>query len=240
MAVVVECLTRMSARSANGKHLLTTVEIGNLITLCPTEDETKALKGYKGDHKRLGNAEQFMLAVLGVPAARARAEGLNYQAGFDERVRDCQAKLNVFSSAIEAIHNAARLKRFLKVSQRSAEAETCGPCCSAGPSGQHQHLPFALLRRCPPCLLARSLAHSHPLQAVLVLGNKLNGITAKARKGIVKAFTANSLHQLHLTKSFDGSCSVLQYLLRLLKKRDPDLLALSKVSAHSEAVTAAL
>lgn len=65
---------------------------------------------------------------------------------------------------------------------------------------------------------------------MLVLGNKLNGITAKARKGIVKAFTANSLHQLHLTKSFDGSCSVLQYLLRLLKKRDPDLLALSKVS----------
>jgi hypothetical protein len=64
---------------------------------------------------------------------------------------------------------------------------------------------------------------------VLVLGNKMNGITAKNRKGVVKAFTIQSLHQLHLTKAFDQQTSVLQYLIRLLKHRDPDLLRLSQV-----------
>jgi len=67
------------------------------------------------------------------------------------------------------------------------------------------------------------------LKAVLVLGNKMNGITAKNRKGVVKAFTIQSLHQLHLTKAFDQQTSVLQYLIRLLKHRDPDLLRLSQV-----------
>jgi len=38
----------------NGKHLLTTTELANLVTLCPTDDEVKAVKGFKGDVKRLG------------------------------------------------------------------------------------------------------------------------------------------------------------------------------------------
>jgi hypothetical protein len=36
------------------------------------------------------------------------------------------------------------------------------------------------------------------LKAILVLGNKMNGVTKKERKKLVKAFTVNSLHQLHL------------------------------------------
>jgi hypothetical protein len=64
------------------------------------------------------------------------------------------------------------------------------------------------------------------LKAVLVLGNKMNG--APDARRAVKAFTVNSLHQLYLTKAFDQSTSVLQYLLRLLKRRDPDLLRLGR------------
>lgn len=64
------------------------------------------------------------------------------------------------------------------------------------------------------------------LKAVLVLGNKMNG--APDAKRAVKAFTVNSLHQLYLTKAFDTQTSVLQYLLRLLKRRDPDLLRLGR------------
>lgn len=165
---MVECLNRMSARSANGKYLLSTVEIGNLITLCPTDDETKALKGYKGDHKRLGNAEQFMLAVLEVPAARVRAEGLHYQAGFDERVKDCQTKLNVFTAAIEAIHNAARLKRFLKVrsfgiimTARKQPLSLHSYACSGRLSLESESIMTIRVRECTPapnCLLQRTRA----------------------------------------------------------------------------------
>jgi hypothetical protein len=51
-SVVVDCLNSMSARA--GKHLLSVVELGNLRTLCPTDDEIKLVKGFKGDVSRLG------------------------------------------------------------------------------------------------------------------------------------------------------------------------------------------
>lgn len=85
-AAVVSCLGGMSARSPDGKHLLTLVELQNLRTLCPTDDEVKLVKGFKGDVTRLGPAERFFIAVADVPQARARSEGLWYQANFDDRV----------------------------------------------------------------------------------------------------------------------------------------------------------
>ena len=156
------------------------VEIANLITLCPTDDESKALRAFKGDRSRLGAPERMMLALIDVPQARARAEALRFQSDFDERLKDAQEKLAVVDAALVQITNASRLRRFLK--------------------------------------------------AVLVLGNHMNGVTMKARKGLVKAFTLNSLHQLHLTKANDSQTTVLQYQQRILKRRDPDLLRLSVVS----------
>lgn len=170
----------MQMACRNGKHLLTTTELANLVTLCPTDDEVKAVKGFKGDVKRLGQvrerphswercmchyhgtdtphqhsrarlqAEQFMLAVADVPMARARAQGLVYQAGFDERIKEAYARIRLFTTALEQIKGAARLQRLLK--------------------------------------------------AVLVLGNKMNGVTKKNKKQLVKAFTINSLHQLYLVR----------------------------------------
>lgn len=66
------------------------------------------------------------------------------------------------------------------------------------------------------------------LKATLVLGNKMNGVTKANKKQLVRAFTVNSLHQLYLTKAFDQQTSVLQYLIKLLKRKDPDLLHLSQ------------
>jgi hypothetical protein len=48
------------------------------------------------------------------------------------------------------------------------------------------------------------------LKAILVLGNKMAGVTKNDKSGLVRAFTSNSLGQLALTKSFDTSTSVLQ------------------------------
>ena len=173
-AGVVACLGSMSARSPDGKHLLSLVELQSLRGLCPTDEELKLVQGFKGDTARLGAPERFFLAVAGVPQARARAEGLFYQSQFDDRVREAHARLGVFSAAVGQIARAARFQRLLK--------------------------------------------------AVLVLGNKMNGVTD--RKRLVKAFTLNSLHQLYLTKAWDQSTTVLQYLIRLLKRKDPDLLRL--------------
>jgi hypothetical protein len=42
VAGVVACLTAMAARSPDGRHLLSTVELQNLRTLCPSDDEVRA------------------------------------------------------------------------------------------------------------------------------------------------------------------------------------------------------
>lgn len=174
---VVACLSTMCARS--GKHLLTGVELQNLVSLSPSEDEIKLVKGFKGDVKRLGPAEKFFLAVADVPACRARAQGLLYQYNFDDRVKEARNRVKLFAAAIAQIRGADRFQRLLK--------------------------------------------------AVLVLGNKMNGIDKEHRKGIVKAFTVNSLHQLAITKTFgDIPVTVLSYFIKLLKRVDPDLLRLSR------------
>ena len=48
---VVECLQRMTCR--NGKKVLSVTEIHNLVTLCPTDEEIKLVKGYHGDTNKL-------------------------------------------------------------------------------------------------------------------------------------------------------------------------------------------
>ena len=51
---------------------------------------------------------------------------------------------------------------------------------------------------------------------------------AAEKKRLVGAFTLTSLHQLALVKSWDGTTSVLDYLLAELFKVDPDLLRLAE------------
>jgi len=65
-------------------------------------------------------------------------------------------------------------------------------------------------------------------KAVLVLGNKMNfglpEIPPEARPKLCRGFTLSSLAQLSLTKSWDGSISVMTYLHSLLRAGDPDIL----------------
>jgi hypothetical protein len=176
LPVVAACLKAMSCRT--GTHLLSGVELLNLVTLAPTEDELKMMRAFKGDSNRLGLCEKFFLAVLDVPNARARAQGLLFQYDFDERLVEARRRIFIFSAAVQQVMKADRLHRFLK--------------------------------------------------AVLVLGNKMNGVDAKHRKGTVRAFTLNSLHQLHMTKTFgDVPVTALVYLIHTLQRVDPDLLKLS-------------
>lgn len=140
--IVADCLMNMSSRS--GKLLLTMVEIQvreagtsarhqrvrahpcihalaqratrmqNLVALCPTDEEVNLVKSFKGDTSRLGQAEKFFLAVADVPAARQRAEGLSFQATFDERIREASARIKLFAAAVEQIRSASRLQQLMK------------------------------------------------------------------------------------------------------------------------------
>ena len=64
------------------------------------------------------------------------------------------------------------------------------------------------------------------LEAVLKLGNKLNAEETGSKNGGAKvaAFTLNSLLKLSQTKAFDGKVSVLNYLVQILARKEPDSL----------------
>lgn len=183
--------------------------------------------------------EKFFLAVADVPNAKAVAEGLLYQANFDERLKEAYARIKLFSTAIDQACFGCCLSNCWLLSWRASPVLQMtwwgGPL--RGTSRSHV-MPIAGVRlpRLPRthCIFAQirnATRLQRMLKAVLVLGNKMNGVTKEERKKLVKAFTVNSLHQLNQTKAFDQQTSVLQYFIKLLKRRDPDLLRLAKVCA---------
>lgn len=99
--MVVQCLGAMCARS--GKYLLSGVELQNLVKLAPTDDEIKLVKGFKGDVRRLGACEKFFLAVADVPQCKGRAEGLQFQFNFDERIKEARGRIKLFTDAMTQV-----------------------------------------------------------------------------------------------------------------------------------------
>ena len=114
---VIACLGAMCTREppGGGGVLLTPAELQALRTLCPTEEEIKLVRSFTGDVSRLGACERFFLAASTVPHARARADGLWYQANFDERVAAARGRLSIMTAAIDQVRAASRFRRFLKV-----------------------------------------------------------------------------------------------------------------------------
>lgn len=69
-----------------------------LVKMAPTKEEEIKLRDYNGDTSRLGSAERFLKAILGVPFAFKRVEGMLYRANFDAEVnylRKCFQTLEV-------------------------------------------------------------------------------------------------------------------------------------------------
>ena len=65
------------------------------------------------------------------------------------------------------------------------------------------------------------------LEHVLALGNYLNGGTSR---GQCVGFSLDSLKKLETVKSTDGKLTLMQYLVRWLAEKDPDLLEISELA----------
>ena len=65
------------------------------------------------------------------------------------------------------------------------------------------------------------------LEHVLALGNYLNGGTAR---GQCVGFSLDSLKKLETVKSTDGKLTLMQYLVKWLAEKDPDLLEISELA----------
>jgi hypothetical protein len=62
------------------------------------------------DNAPTPQCEKFFLAVADVPGARGRAEGLWYQANFDERVKEAYGRIKLFSAAIDQVRERRRIQ----------------------------------------------------------------------------------------------------------------------------------
>lgn len=53
----------------------------------PTEREELALRNYAGDSSKLGSAERFLKALLGIPHAYRRIDAMLYRSNFEPEVK---------------------------------------------------------------------------------------------------------------------------------------------------------
>ena len=92
---------------------LTAEALAVLDELLPTADEAAAVRAFRGDETRLGEAEKFFRAVADVPKARARALALGLQLSFDARVKEVAGKTATLAAACALVRSSARLPRVL-------------------------------------------------------------------------------------------------------------------------------
>lgn len=155
---------------------LTTDQLKSLEEFLPTPEETGLIKAYKGDILLLGQAEKYMLVMLGFDDAPKRIKCMIYKQQFKSRVLECRSKLSKIENACDDVKLSARLKKVLKT--------------------------------------------------ILKVGNQLND--GEEHKG----FTLDSLLKLQSAKAFDKKTSILQYVIMLIYRNDPDCLRFNEDLKH--------
>ncbi|XP_027367699.1 formin-like protein 11 [Abrus precatorius] len=83
-----------------------------LVKMVPTKEEESKLSNYKGDINELGSAERFVRAMLNVPFAFQRVEGMLFRETFDDEVVHLR---NSFSMLEEACKELKSSRLFLKL-----------------------------------------------------------------------------------------------------------------------------
>ncbi|KAK9698105.1 hypothetical protein RND81_08G082800 [Saponaria officinalis] len=89
-------------------------QVENLIKFCPTKEEMELLKGYRGEHDKLGKCEQFFLELMGVPRVEAKLRVFSFKMQFETQVSDLRKSLSTVSSASDQIRNSVKLKRVMQ------------------------------------------------------------------------------------------------------------------------------
>nr|GEU86394.1 hypothetical protein [Tanacetum cinerariifolium] len=89
-------------------------QVDNLIKFCPTEEEMKQIKGFKGDTKMLGKCEQFFLELIKVPRSEAKLKVFSYKLQFSSQLSDLSKNLNDVLLSVEQIMSSVKLRRVMQ------------------------------------------------------------------------------------------------------------------------------
>ncbi|GAV83939.1 FH2 domain-containing protein [Cephalotus follicularis] len=83
-----------------------------LVKMVPTKDEEAKLCGYKGDTEKLGSAEKFVKAILGIPFAFLRAEAMLYRETFEDEMVHLRNSYTMLEEACKELRSS---RLFLKL-----------------------------------------------------------------------------------------------------------------------------
>jgi hypothetical protein len=89
-------------------------QLRSMIEFLPTPEEMGILRGYQGDVELLGQAERYMLVMLGFSSAAKRILCMIYKQQFKPRFMECRAKIAKVQNACDDVKLSTRLRKVLK------------------------------------------------------------------------------------------------------------------------------
>jgi len=89
-------------------------QLGFIKEYLPTPDESAAIRNFKGDREMLGQAEKFMLEMLGFNSAAAILDALLFKKQFSERCSVINEKMQRLDKACNDVKVSKRLKKVMK------------------------------------------------------------------------------------------------------------------------------
>merc|ERR1712106_1058882 len=88
-------------------------KLRGLMKILPEQDEIELLKSWEGDHKKLGNAEQFVLHLISVKNYRLRVEGMLLKAEFEANMSFLEPSIEAMLSMGEELMASQKLQNLL-------------------------------------------------------------------------------------------------------------------------------
>ena len=91
-----------------------TEQLKSLGEYLPTDEESRVLKAYQGDTSLLGQAERYMLTMLGFVTAKKRLDCMIFKQQFKEKLHEVKATVAAIDKACDQVKGSIRMKKVLR------------------------------------------------------------------------------------------------------------------------------
>ncbi|KAG3022538.1 hypothetical protein PC121_g10333 [Phytophthora cactorum] len=97
------------------KELLSVERVSALLQFAPEDEELDAVRGYTGDPRLLGDAEQYFREMICVPRLTTRLQAIHATWQFDAYVEEQRKLMESVSNACRELHDCESLKDIFRV-----------------------------------------------------------------------------------------------------------------------------
>ena len=91
-----------------------TEQLKSLGEYLPNDEESRVLKAFSGDLSQLGQAERYMLTMLGFQTAKKRLDCMVFKQQFNEKLNEIRGTVAAIDKACEQVKSSTRMKKVLK------------------------------------------------------------------------------------------------------------------------------